>query len=310
MLEQMTERRPDEIPQNAGSEGPRRPVRLPLRRRPAWGWLRLLRPLALLGGTATAVGFAWTLDGSPAWHEVVRVAPVMASTLAAASSFNDAADAEFDRSAHVWRPIPSGLIRVDQAQRAAALAAVVALVLAASLDWIALLLVLATLVLAYQYSARLRGTYLGWAPWSLSFALVPLWVGEAVDAFDEVLWWSFPVGIVAGLAAYLVIKLPDYERDDADGARNVLHWLTIDYAVPVSWGAVASLIVVAVASANVENLRAEWIIPTATTAIVLELVLMGVLFFGVTERRLVWQRWALSFAIVAMSIGWLGSIAP
>lgn len=307
----MTEPSPDEISQHGTEAAPAGGrVRLPLRRRRASGWLRLLRPLALLAGTATAVGFAWTLDGSPAWHEVVRVALVMASTLAAASIFNDAADAEFDHNAHVWRPIPSGLVRVDQAQRAATLAAVVALALAASLDWIALLLVFATLILAYLYSARMRGTYLAWVAWSLSFALAPLWIGEAVGAFDDVLWWSFPVGIVAGLAAYLVIKLPDYERDDVDGARNVLHWLTIDYAVPVTWGALASLIVVAVASANVENLRAEWIIPSATTAIVLELVLMGVLFFGVTERRLVWQRWTLSFAIVAMSIGWLGSIAP
>ena len=307
----MTERPPDEIPlSDADADHARARAGVPLRRRPVWAWLRLLRPLALLAGSATAVGFAWTLDGSPVWHEVVRVALVMASTLAAAAIFNDVSDADFDHNAYVWRPIPSGLVRVDQARRAALGAALAALALAVSLDWIVLLLVFATLVLAYQYSVRLRGTYLAWAAWSLSFALVPLWVAEAVDAFDRVLWWSFPVGIVGGLAAYLVIKLPNYECDDADGARNILHWLTIDYAVPVSWGAVASLIVVSVASANVENLRAEWIIPTATTAIVVELVLMGVLFFGVTERRLVWQRWVLSFAVVVMSIGWLGSIAP
>ena len=307
----MIEKPSDDIPGNGTAKArARRRVRVPRRRSSAWAWLRLLRPLALLAGTTTAVGVAWTLDGSPPWHEVVRVALVMASTLVAASIFNDAANVEFDHKAHVWRPIPSGLVRVDQARRIAALAAVGALVVAASLDWIALLLVFATLLLTYLFSAHMRSTYFAWIAWSFSFALVPLWIAESVDAFDEVLWWAFPVGIVAGFAAYLVIKLPDYERDNADGARNILHWLTIDYAVPVTWGAVASLIVIAVASANVENLRAEWIIPSATTAMVLELLLMGVLFFGVTERRLVWQRWTLSFAIVAMLVGWLGSIAP
>ena len=261
-------------------------------------------------GTAIAVGFAFIVGiGSPAWHEVLRVGLVAGALLGAASAFNDAPDAAFDRDAHVWRPIPAGLVSVEQALRLAALLAIVALAVGATLDWRAFLLILVTVVAAYLYSAQLKPSPFAWIAWSVSFALLPLWVAEGVDAFDDVLWWSFPVGLVAGLATYMVIKLPDYERDDHDDARNLLHWMTIDYAVPLSWGAVGALIVVAVASANLEELRPEWIIPTVTVAIVLSLTMMGVLFLGVTERRLVWQRWVLSLAIVAMTLGWLGSIA-
>jgi hypothetical protein len=64
-----------------------------------------------------------------------------------------------------------------------------------------------------------------------------------------------------------------------------------------------------VASANLEEFRPEWIIPTVSVAIVLSLTMIGVMFLGVTERRLVWQRWLLSLAIVTMTLGWLGSIA-
>ena len=290
---------------------PSRPRRVPLRRRPAWAWLRLFRPVALLTGVGVALGAAFTLDnGSPAWHEALAVAIVMAGLLAAASAFNDAEDAEFDRDAHVWRPIPAGFVTVPQAQRAAAAWALAALIAAATLGWIPFLLALATVALAYLHSARLKPGNFAWIAWALAFALVPLWIAEGVDAFDRVLWWAFPVGMTAGLAMYLAVKLPDYERDDSDDAHNLLHWLTIDYAVPVAWGAVGAHIVMAVASANLESLRAEWIIPAASVAIVLALVMMGILFFGVTERRLVWQRWILSLAIVGMEIGWLGSIIP
>jgi 4-hydroxybenzoate polyprenyltransferase len=257
-----------------------------------------------------ALGFAFIVDGgSPAWHEALRVAVVTGALMGAASAFNDAVDAGFDRDAHVWRPIPAGLVSVQDAKRMAALLAVVALAVGATLDWRAFLLILVTLAAVYLYTAQLRPSPLAWLAWSVSFALLPLWVAESVDAFDDVLWWSFPMGLFAGLAVYMVIKLPDYERDDHDDARNVLHWMTIDYAVPLAWGAVGALIVVAVASANLEEFRPEWIIPTVSVAIVLSLTMIGVMFLGVTERRLVWQRWLLSLAIVSMTLGWLGSIA-
>ena len=299
-------------PEDAGRPPGRRPAgRIPLRRRRAWAWLRLLRPIATLSGAGVAVGFAFILeDGAPVWHEASRLGLVMFAVLAAASAMNDYLDRHHDRDAHIWRPLATDLIAPRDAARLAAALAVIAVAAGASLGWRPFLLTLAGLAAAALYNARLRNTPLSWLPLAVAFALVPVWAAEAVDRFDDVLWWSLPVGLLAGLTAHLAIKLPDYERDDVRGAQSLMHWMTIDFAVPMTWGLMGAYVVVAVASANVETLRVEWIAPPAAIAITATLLVMGVGFFGVTERKLVWQRWLFSGAIVSMAIGWLGSVAP
>lgn len=295
------------------SNGPlrRRPSRIPFRRRRGWAWVRLLRPVATLTGTATAVAFAFILeDGTPTWHEALRVGVVMAAVLGSAATLNDILDLDHDRDAHIWRPLPAGLVRSEQAWRLALVLAVVAVAASATLGWRSFLLTTAGLSLAYVYSARLKATPLSWLPLALAFAIVPVWVADSVDRFDDVLWWSLPVGLAGGIAMHLALKLPDYERDDEERSRNVLHWFTIDYALPVTWGAVGVYIVVAVASANIENLRVEWLAPPVAIALSLTLAMMVALSFRVTERRLLVQRWLVGGAVVALSFGWLGSIIP
>ena len=287
------------------------PPRLPLRRRRSWAWLRLLRPLAAAAGAATAVAFAFILeDGSPVWHEALRVGLLTAAVLACAAVLNDLLDQQHDAAVHPWRPLPAGLVPPHQATGLALALAAAALALAASLGWRPLLIALAALALAYLYHARLKATPFSWLPLALAFALLPLGVADAVDRFHDDLWWALPVGLSGGFTAYLALKLPDYERDDAANARNLLHWATIDYALPLAWGAMGVYIVIAVASANIENLRVEWLAPPAALAILLTLAMMGVLFTRVTERRLLVQRWLFSAAVVALALGWLGSIVP
>ena len=67
-------------------------------------------------------------------------------------------------------------------------------------------------------------------------------------------------------------------------------------------------IVIAVASANIQGIRVEWIAPPTFMAIVFTLGVIGLSCFGVTERKLILQRWLLSGAVIAVSVGWLGSI--
>ncbi len=285
--------------------------RSPLRRRPAWAWLRLVRPLALAAGVATAVGFAFiAAGGEPNWHQTLRIGLAFAALLASAAALNDAADAPHDKTAHLWRPIPSGFISADQALRLALVLGALAFALAGSLGWRPLLIFAVGLLAALLYTTALKRTVLSWLPFSLAFALLPIWVYDALDRFDDVLWWSFPVGFAGGLAFYLAYKLPDFERDDQDGERNVLHWLTIDFAVPAAWGAMAAYLVVAVASANVQDIRAEWLVPPAAIALTLALGVITALTIRVTERRLLVQRWLTAFAVLALALGWLGSITP
>ena len=291
------------------SQGP--PPRIPRRRRRHWAWIRLLRPLALTTGIAIVLAFAFIATwGSPSWHVALRLALALAAVLAAAAAFNDALDAPHDRDVHLWRPIPAGLVGRQDALRLSLLLSVAALALGGSLGWRPFLLTAAGVTTSFLYTERLKRTPLSWLPLSLAFALVPLWIFESLGLFDSVLWWSFPVGMTGGLAFYLAHKLPDYERDDEDGHRNLLHWLTIDYAVPVTWGAFGAYLVVAVASANIENVRVEWLAPTAGLALLAALAVIVLLFLRITERRLRVQRWLLAAGVLVVSLGWLGSITP
>ena len=302
-------------PEDAPPSGARRPAgrfaRIPLRRRAAWAWFRLLRPIAALSAAAVVVGFAFILEeGAPVWHEALRIGLSMFAVIAAASAMNDYFDRAHDRDAHIWRPLAADLIAPRAVVLLAAALAIAALAMSASLGWRAFLPMLGGLVCVALYNLQLRRTPFSWLPLAIAFALVPPWVAEAVGRFDAYLWWSLPVGVVGGLAAHVAMKLPDYERDDAPGFRSLMHWMTIDYAVPMTWGFMGAFIVLAVASANFERLRIEWIAPPTAIAVVFTLAMMGASFFGVSERKLVWQRWLFSLAIVGLAIGWLGSIVP
>ena len=298
-------------PPEGGRRPARRPGRLPLRRRPLFAWLRLIRPIASLSTAGVAVIFAVILTrGDPAWDEALRVGLAVFMVLAAASAMNDVIDRHHDRDAHIWRPLPADLIGPRDAMLLAGTFAVAAVAIGASLGERALLPLLAGLAAVGVYNLQLRSTPFSWLPLSIGCALLPPFVAEAVGAFDDYLWWSLPVGVVGGLAAHLAIKLPDYERDDEPGAQSLMHWMTIDYAVPMAWGLMSGFVVIAAVSANIERLRIEWVVPAAAFGIVVTVAMMGWSFWGVTERKLVWQRWLFSLAIIGMAIGWLGSIVP
>ncbi len=283
--------------------------RRPLRRQPFWGWIRLLRPNVLFLGTGTVIGFAFIFTGGhPEWHEIFRVAIAMAAGIGFFSVMNDVLDLDRDRDVYIWRPLPSGLVDPTKARILVLILAFVTLGVCVSLSWRSLLIAIGLLAVSWLYNSRLKTTPLSWIAFPIIFSLIPFWVSESLHQFATVLWWSVPVGFTAGLVAHMVIKLPDYERNDVNGSRNVLHWLTIDYAVPVTWGLMGAYIVIAVASANVQGVRIEWIGPPAFVAILLTLTVICSSFFGVTERKLIIQRWLLSVAVIGVSIGWLGSI--
>ena len=285
--------------------------RVPLYRRRPWAFLRLLRPRAALAGAGMAVGFAFiAADGAPGWHETLRLALAVAAVLAASAAYNDVADAPYDHDRYLWRPLPSGLVTAREALYVALVFAVAALALGASLGTRPLILALAGLLAGATYSSALRATALSWLPFSLAFALVPPFVYESLDRFRDPIWWSFLVGALGGLSFYLLFKLPDYERDDIDGQRNLLHWASIDYAIPITWAAIGAYAIVAAASANAETLRLEWFTPPLVIILLLTLGTMALLWGRITERRLELQRWLLSPAVLAMAAGWLGSINP
>ncbi len=286
--------------------------RSPLRRSAAYAWLRLLRPATSigLGLTAALCAVAWT-DGAGPWHEPLRYGLALLLLAAAAAAANDSADAQRDASVRVWRPLPAAAISARAARAAAALLAAGGLALCGSLGWQPLLIGLALAATGGVYSYAWRGALGGAAAFALAALLVPLGAALAGGAASSgALWWVAPVGAASGLAFFIVYKLPDFERDDADGARSILHWAGIDLAVPMAWAAVALALALALSSINLDGNDAVWVLAPLAYLLAATIGATAALLRQVTEQRLWWQRVLLCPGLLALIVGWLGAMAP
>ncbi len=283
-----------------------------IRRFHAVAWLRLCRPLATAAAALAAAGLVLGWSAAAEWHVVLRYALAAALLAVAAAAANDAADAELDSRTRLWRPVPAGQISVRAARIAAAAATAAGLALAGSLGPLVLAVAAGLALCAAAYSHGLRGSPLGWLAWALAAILLPLGAALALPEAGgrAVLWWAAPVGASAGLALFAVCKLPDFERDDEDGARGILHWVGIDAALPLAWGAIAAVLAFSVASVNIDGRDALWIYAPLACLLAAALGTGAALVLQVSERRLNWQRALVAPALLALLVGWFGAIGP
>ncbi len=162
-----------------------------------WAWIRLLRPtnsfpavgLVLLGAYLAA-GWPWPRD---TW--------MAAGAMWAITSFgyvtNDLCDVVVDRVNKPDRPLPSGRVRRSAAYAIAGLLAALAIGLAATIDWLAVLAACLTLVLLFVYNVRLKstvlvgnslvailsGSALGVGSYTVGRPWAPVWPGVLVACF-------------------------------------------------------------------------------------------------------------------------------
>ena len=288
----------------------RRTTRTPWRRSRVYAWLRIFRPLTApaLGLCAALCVLAWT-DGAGAWHEPLRYGLAIALLAGAAAMVNDAADAGRDAAVRVWRPMPAGIVGATPGRAVAAVLAAGGLALSGSLGWQPLLASAALAVTAGVYSQAWRGSLSGAACFALAAVLIPLGAALVGGPSGGALWWVGPVGAATGLAFFVVYKLPDFERDDEDGSRSVLHWVGIDAAVPTAWAAVALALALALSSINLDGYEAAWVYAPLAWLLVCALGTTIALLRQVTEQRLWWQRALLCPGLLALVVGWMGAMS-
>ena len=288
----------------------RRSTRTTWRRSRAYAWLRVFRPLTApaLGLCAALCVAAWT-DGAVAWHEPLRYGLAIALLAGAAAMVNDAADAQRDAAVRVWRPVPTGLVGATPARLAGAVLAAGGLGFSGSLGWQPLLTSAALVVTAGVYSQAWRGSLSGAACFALAAVLIPLGAALVGGPAGGALWWVGPVGAAAGLAFFIVYKLPDFERDDEDGSRSLLHWAGIDAAVPTAWAAVALALALALSSINLDGYDAAWVYAPLAWLLATTIGTTIALLRQVTEQRLWWQRALLCPGLLALVVGWLGAMS-
>jgi 4-hydroxybenzoate polyprenyltransferase len=78
---------------------------------------------------------------------------------------------------------------------------------------------------AWLYNARLKSTVLSFAPYALSFGLVPSVVTLGLAGHPVAPWWATAAGALLGVGAHGANVLPDLEDDLVTGVRGLPHRL-------------------------------------------------------------------------------------
>ena len=290
------------------------PVDWRIRLMRSWGfaWFELCRPYTgIWMQLSSALMVLTAAEGSLDWGLPFQYSAMIVLLVYAASLVNNALDAEIDSSSRLMRPISAGRV----APRTALLTAVIPLGLGAGLgfatDWRVAVLGLAMLASAGLYSFAWRGSVIGFLPFALIGVLLPVGAIETVDAgFSSAhMLWVIPVGALTGTATFMIYKLPDFEMDDVDGSRSLLHWLGIDTAVAMSWAMLAAALALSAASINLSGGNLAWLLGPLLYIILAGLFCIWFMMRRISEIRLRFQRWVLVPAMPFLLIGWLGAAA-
>ena len=171
-------------------------------------------PGPALAVTALATALAASVDARP-----VRVALAFLSGQLSVGWSNDWVDADRDRAvARPDKPVVQGL-PVAVVRTAALLAAAACVPLSLSLGWRAGLAHLVAVTSAWAYNTALKPTLLSWAPYALSFGLVPNVITLVRDVWAP--WWATAAGALLGVGAHAANVLPDLEADALTGVRGL-----------------------------------------------------------------------------------------
>ena len=158
---------------------------------------------------------------------VLIVAAVLTGQLSVGWS-NDWVDA--DRDIAVGRPdkpVVDGRVAVGTVRAAALSAAVACVVLSLLLGWAAGAVHLVAVASAWGYNLGLKRTVWSWAPYAVSFGLLPLVLALALPGPETAAWWVLAAFALIGVGAHGTNVLPDLLDDAATGIRGLPHRLGV-----------------------------------------------------------------------------------
>ncbi len=155
---------------------------------------------------------------------------------------NDLLDISEDRRTKPWKPLASGAVSVPLALAAAVACVLGALALTSALSLLAWLVGVAGLACGLSYDLYFKRTTFSWLPYAVALPLVPVWVFVASEAWRPLLWWSFPLGALLGLALNLANEAPDVAHDHRRGLPGRLGEQRSRVVAVVLFGVVAGLL--------------------------------------------------------------------
>ena len=285
--------------------------RIRVLRSPVVPWTEMLRPYTgFWMQVSSGLMVLTAAEGSIDWTEPFIYCAVVVMFTYTAALMNAALDAQLDGSTNrLWRPIPAGRITARAALISALLPFAMGCTAAFVHNWRMGVIALAMLAAAILYHVLWRGSVLSVLVWAFIGVLLPagaiLMVGDVFPSAHVL--WIIPIGALTGAGAFMLYKLPDYERDDVDGGRSILHWLGIDTAVAMTWAVLAAAMALSAASINLSGGSLAWLLGPLLYLILVGLFCIWMQMRRLSEIRLRFQRYLILPILPLLLVCWLGA---
>ena len=184
------------------------------------GLYRLSRPLSTLSGVLVVLLGGYVADTGQ-WLNIALAGVATLLVSSSANAWNDYLDVEIDRINQPQRPLPSGQVSLSLARHFSFGLALLSLVIAAFINLPAFLIVLASNLLLYLYSWRLKSTVLmGNVTVAAISAMSAIFGGVAAGNVRPTLWLALIITV--GIMGREVLKtLADYEGDSSHQCQTV-----------------------------------------------------------------------------------------
>jgi 4-hydroxybenzoate polyprenyltransferase len=222
---------------------------------------------------------------------------------AAIGAANDISDADLDRVAKPWKPIPSAAISPRTATGLAALAACLGIVISAAFGPLVLLLGALGLGCGLAYDTVLGRRGLGWACYALAFPTLLAWTWLAAAGELPPGWpLLVPLAALAGPTIHLANSLVDVEIDERSGALSLATQLGRRRALRVlTWSTVFVWVIAWVVLLALPSLSREAGLAAAAATLVACVGLAASWHRSAAARQVGWLLQAVALAILALA---------
>lgn len=261
--------------------------------------LRIVHPFPSLVVTAVTVALAVSARVEPALSTVVALGLGMLCYQFAIGVANDIVDAADDARTKPWKAIPRGAVGRRPASILAVGLGAMGMVVTSGLPFGAWLVGIGGFACGLAYDVQLKRTPWSWVPLAVALPLVPVWVFLALDAWDGLLWWVFPLGALLGLSVHLANQAADVPKEPA--GAGIAHRLGTERSANLALGLLGLAGAVGVVLMLVAGAPTQALLIAAAVLLAGVLARRAVLVFGADGLFGLFATSAAAIAVVFIS---------
>jgi 4-hydroxybenzoate polyprenyltransferase len=245
------------------------------------GLVRATHPVPAVSVTLIVGALMLARDAEPA-----ALAWGVASTAAGQASVgwsNDYVDRRRDAAAgRREKPLVAGAISPRFLILIAVIAFVLSVAIAVPLGGGEAAVMAIAVASAWAYNAGLKATPLSWAPYAVSFGLLPVFVWLATPGGEVPPLWIVAGASLLGVAGHLMNVLPDLETDARAGHRGLPHRLGARRSLILACLVLAAMLAVVLVAVRI------WADPSSgqvTTVFTAAVLILAVAWSGIRGRH-------------------------